>query len=421
MPAHLRDKSGQANKRMGHGKGYAYSHDFPEGISGQDYLEKPLALYAPEDRRRRGRDRRAARALARPQGRPCPGAPQTSLRRKGHGVGCPHETHRPPRVRGPYVLARVRLAADEDKEDEMGTIAGLEIARSQGDGWLGLELKDSTFKLKFYNDKKKPIPADATSVAMRWSVHYQPNDERTLLVPTGDPAVLASPYFVRPPHSFPLHLILLFDGKPDASEAYSPRLQRLTGRAGFARTRVDRGGRRGDFVRMSPSQTSPFDSVESAVADIAAGRMVIVTDDERRENEGDLIMAASLATAEAVGLMIRHGSGIVCVATTGEVLLRLGLGPDGRQQQRRPPDGFRHQRRFAPRVSRRGSARRTARSRSGPSVTRRRSRSALRVPGTFFPCGPGRAGSLSAPGTPRRPSTSPCSPGSTRAASCASS
>ena len=78
---------------------------------------------------------------------------------------------------------------------------------------------------------------------------------------------------------------------------------------------------------MSPSQTSPFDTVEDAVADIAAGRMVIVTDDEKRENEGDLIMAASLATAEAVGIMIRHGSGIVCVATTGDVLLRLGLGP----------------------------------------------------------------------------------------------
>jgi 3,4-dihydroxy 2-butanone 4-phosphate synthase/GTP cyclohydrolase II len=78
---------------------------------------------------------------------------------------------------------------------------------------------------------------------------------------------------------------------------------------------------------MPPSQTSPFDSVEAAVADMAAGRMVIVTDDERRENEGDLIIAASKATAEAVGLMIRHGSGIVCVATTADVLSRLGLGP----------------------------------------------------------------------------------------------
>jgi len=78
---------------------------------------------------------------------------------------------------------------------------------------------------------------------------------------------------------------------------------------------------------MPSSPPPPFDSVESAVADIAAGRIVIVTDDERRENEGDLIMAAELATPEAIGLMIRHGSGIVCVATTGGVLGRLGLGP----------------------------------------------------------------------------------------------
>ncbi|HEY1792789.1 MAG TPA: 3,4-dihydroxy-2-butanone-4-phosphate synthase [Opitutaceae bacterium] len=78
---------------------------------------------------------------------------------------------------------------------------------------------------------------------------------------------------------------------------------------------------------MPPFQPPKFDTVESAVADIAAGRMVIVTDDERRENEGDLIMAASKVTAEAVGIMIRHCSGIVCVPTTGEVLMRLGLGP----------------------------------------------------------------------------------------------
>jgi putative ATPase len=47
VPIHLRDKGGQASKRMAHGKGYGYSHDFPEGISGQDYLEKPLRLYSP--------------------------------------------------------------------------------------------------------------------------------------------------------------------------------------------------------------------------------------------------------------------------------------------------------------------------------------------------------------------------------------
>ncbi len=48
IPAALRSKSGQANKRIGQGVGYAYSHEFPENISGQDYLEKPLALYTPK-------------------------------------------------------------------------------------------------------------------------------------------------------------------------------------------------------------------------------------------------------------------------------------------------------------------------------------------------------------------------------------
>jgi len=48
IPAVLRSKSGQANKRIGQGQGYAYSHDFPENISGQDYLEKPLAIYTPK-------------------------------------------------------------------------------------------------------------------------------------------------------------------------------------------------------------------------------------------------------------------------------------------------------------------------------------------------------------------------------------
>ena len=48
IPSALRSKSGQANKRIGQGKGYDYSHDFPENITGQDYLEQPLALYTPK-------------------------------------------------------------------------------------------------------------------------------------------------------------------------------------------------------------------------------------------------------------------------------------------------------------------------------------------------------------------------------------
>ena len=48
IPSALRSKTGQANKRMGQGKGYKYAHDFPENISGDDYLEKPLTLYTPK-------------------------------------------------------------------------------------------------------------------------------------------------------------------------------------------------------------------------------------------------------------------------------------------------------------------------------------------------------------------------------------
>src|SRR5271167_3270125 len=75
-----------------------------------------------------------------------------------------------------------------------------------------------------------------------------------------------------------------------------------------------------------PAQ-APFDSVESAIQDIAAGRLVIVTDDANRENEGDLIMAAAKATPETVNMMIRYCSGIVCVPTVEHQLRRLGLGP----------------------------------------------------------------------------------------------
>lgn len=78
---------------------------------------------------------------------------------------------------------------------------------------------------------------------------------------------------------------------------------------------------------MSADPTHVFDSVDQAVQDIAAGRLIIVTDDEDRENEGDLIMAASKATPETVNLMIRYGSGIVCVPTTEFQLRHLGLGP----------------------------------------------------------------------------------------------
>ena len=59
-----------------------------------------------------------------------------------------------------------------------------------------------------------------------------------------------------------------------------------------------------------------FNTVEDAVNAIAAGKMIIVVDDADRENEGDLVMAASRATAEQVAFIIRHTSGIVCAPVT---------------------------------------------------------------------------------------------------------
>ena len=73
--------------------------------------------------------------------------------------------------------------------------------------------------------------------------------------------------------------------------------------------------------------TSPFDSVEEAIAEIADGKAIIVTDDENRENEGDLIFAASKVTPELVNMMIRYGSGVVCVPMLPHHLDRLGIAP----------------------------------------------------------------------------------------------
>jgi 3,4-dihydroxy 2-butanone 4-phosphate synthase / GTP cyclohydrolase II len=69
----------------------------------------------------------------------------------------------------------------------------------------------------------------------------------------------------------------------------------------------------------------PLDSVERAVADIAAGHPVIVVDDANRENEGDIIVAASKMTPSLMAFMIRHTSGVICVPLTGQDLDRLQL------------------------------------------------------------------------------------------------
>jgi len=72
---------------------------------------------------------------------------------------------------------------------------------------------------------------------------------------------------------------------------------------------------------------APFASIEEAIAEIAAGRMVIVVDDEGRENEGDFMMAASMATPEAVNFMATFGRGLICLPLTAERLDALDIPP----------------------------------------------------------------------------------------------
>lgn len=68
-----------------------------------------------------------------------------------------------------------------------------------------------------------------------------------------------------------------------------------------------------------------FDDVDRAIKDIAEGRPVVVVDDADRENEGDIILAASLATPELLAFMIRYTSGVICVPLPGAELDRLHL------------------------------------------------------------------------------------------------
>ena len=68
-----------------------------------------------------------------------------------------------------------------------------------------------------------------------------------------------------------------------------------------------------------------FDSIESVIADLQAGKIVIMVDDADRENEGDLIMIGEKVTPAAVNFMARFGRGLICVPTTGERLKQLGI------------------------------------------------------------------------------------------------
>ncbi|VVC71886.1 3,4-dihydroxy-2-butanone 4-phosphate synthase [uncultured archaeon] len=90
----------------------------------------------------------------------------------------------------------------------------------------------------------------------------------------------------------------------------------------------------GDWAFMA------FSSIEQAVADLKVGKMVIVVDDENRENEGDLVMAAQKVTPEAVNFMAKEGRGLICLSLTEEKADSLGLNPMARDNTSRHETAF---------------------------------------------------------------------------------
>ncbi|MCB1556005.1 MAG: 3,4-dihydroxy-2-butanone-4-phosphate synthase [Alphaproteobacteria bacterium] len=88
---------------------------------------------------------------------------------------------------------------------------------------------------------------------------------------------------------------------------------------------------------MPPAQLSP---IETIIAETRAGRMVIMVDDEDRENEGDLILPASCVTPDHINFMATHGRGLICLALEGEMVDRLGIPPMVRNNTSRQGTAF---------------------------------------------------------------------------------
>ncbi len=70
---------------------------------------------------------------------------------------------------------------------------------------------------------------------------------------------------------------------------------------------------------------TPFNTIPEAIEDIRQGKMIIVVDDEDRENEGDFLMAADKVTPEAVNIMAKYGRGLICVPITRQTAIELNL------------------------------------------------------------------------------------------------
>ena len=103
----------------------------------------------------------------------------------------------------------------------------------------------------------------------------------------------------------------------------------------------DKSTEQEDSLRSDPGKSgSAFSSIDEALEDIRSGGMVILVDDEDRENEGDLCMAAEAVTPEAINFMVREGRGLVCMPVDGGICDQLELEPQTHVNTSRMGTGF---------------------------------------------------------------------------------
>ena len=155
-------------------------------------------------------------------------------------------------------------------------------------------------------------------------------------------------------------------------------------------------------IAKGARRRGPFATIDEAVEAIRAGRMVVVVDDESRENEGDLTMAASKVTPEAINFMARHGRGLICLAMTPERLDQLAIPLEVNDNSSRRDTA----RSMHATTRRPASPQPIERKRCAWRSIRRRSRAISRDLDTCSPCAPGRAACSSGPGTPKPQLTS---------------
>ena len=145
-------------------------------------------------------------------------------------------------------------------------------------------------------------------------------------VPTSNPCLLPRPADDPAPAARVLHRRLPRQRRrpcratsPRASRSSSPDVHGARKPSGGA-------GSLSDAARIWFSDREPhLVSIEEAIAEIRAGRMIVLMDDEDRENEGDICMAAEKVSPEAIAFMARYARGLICMPLTDEKLAELGL------------------------------------------------------------------------------------------------